>query len=74
MTKRSDKKVNTPPNPSSNAGPTAGEIKANTRPAEPGDDQTYDPVGMAGKKAGKVAEIEEQVRKEGTTGKGTERK
>ncbi len=71
MTKRSDKKVNTPPNTPSSAGPTAAEIKANTRPAEPNEEQTYDPVGMAGKKAGKVAEIEEKVHKEGTTSKGS---
>lgn len=70
MTKRTDKKLNTPPSPPSSVGPTAAEINANTKPAEPGDDQTYDPVGMAGKKAGKVTEIEQQVRKEGTTGKG----
>ncbi len=74
MTKRTDKKLNTPPSPPRGAGPTAAEIKANTRPAEPSDDQTYDPVGMAGKKAGKVAEIEELVRKEGTPSKGKDPK
>jgi hypothetical protein len=43
-----------------------GNVPANTHaePAERDDEHTYDPVGMAGKKAGKVEEIEEQVRKD----------
>lgn len=70
MTKRSDQRKNSPPTSPKRGGPTAADIKANTRPAEPDEEQTYDPAGMAGKKAGKVVEIEDQVREEGSANKG----
>lgn len=38
---------------------------AKTKVVGPAKEHTYDPVGMAGKKAGKVEEIEEQLRREG---------
>ncbi|MBK9416655.1 MAG: hypothetical protein IPN62_05035 [Flavobacteriales bacterium] len=69
MTKQMDKKRNTSTIAAGTTGTSAERTKANTRPAKPGEEHTYDPVGMAGKKAGKVVQLEEQARKEGSTNK-----
>ena len=73
MSTRNDKR-NTPAGPPRTTGTTTvtkqrnSSAKPGTQPAERDDEHTYDPVGMAGKKAGKVEEIEAQLRQEGTTG------
>lgn len=69
-----NEKQNTPTGTPRTTGTTTGTEprnssgKPSTQPAERDDEHTYDPVGMAGKKAGKVEEIEAQLRQEGSTG------
>jgi hypothetical protein len=73
MSTRNEKR-NTPAGTPRTTGTTtdSGQRNSNekpgTQPAERDEEQTYDPVGMAGKKAGKVEEIEAQLRQEGSTG------
>jgi len=64
MTKQPNSKQNTPPSTSDN---DAERTTSSNKPVEGDDEHTYDPVGMAGKKAGKVEEIEAQARQAGNT-------
>ena len=66
MATQEDKERKLPPAAPPSIGNTAKET--DTKPDEGRDPDLYDPVGMAGKKAGVVEEHEQQHEQEGTDG------
>ncbi|MBK6540109.1 MAG: hypothetical protein IPG10_02245 [Flavobacteriales bacterium] len=64
MATQEDKERKLPPAAPPSIGNTAKET--DTKPDEGKDPDLYDPVGMAGKKAGIVQELEQQLEQEGT--------
>ena len=66
MATQEDKKAKMPPTEPASSGETTENTSTNTATGK--DRDTYDPVGMAGKKAGNVQEIEDQLQQDGREG------